>query len=567
MRLFAAIGLFFLSLGLLMVGVAQRTVWAPPTHHVVSIEYDATNPYIVIPNSTLSAYVGEPTVTVSGALKSFIAEGRESDIRAWVGDANHTELVVKTEKGKSTLDAKPSIGMTAYGNPDGSDLWRAQAASNKTGQLTINNTDGAAALIASDGFGSAPNKIQIKWPIPYNLTFSTILIYGGGVMLLAAFIMNILAIRDHRKRRGPRRRTPKPPQGPRLRGRNTSQIIVPKRGRRAARKVVHLVPITLLVSLVAGCSPIQDTATPTPTPSDTILGDPAALLPSQIERIINNVSKVASKADAKKNRDLLAARFSGPALDMRAAHYFLQSKSDKISAPQFIAAKPITFSLPAATSIWPRSFMVVTDQAGTALPQLLVLTQDSPRAQYSVRYVVGLMPGAKIPNVPVEEVGAIPVSSDSVYLKLPPLSIPKSYGDLIDKGIDSEFESVFNVTKDKFYQDISASQKAQIAKLTKGKIKFKHTLGSRDITALSTTSGGALVSIYMKDTYTIQPVKPGSAVSVSGQEALMLGSNGSATGINSVYGNMMLFYVPALSDKDRIRLLGVTSGLLRVSAR
>ena len=68
----------------------------------------------------------------------------------------------------------------------------------------------------------------------------------------------------------------------------------------------------------------------------------------------------------------------------------------------------------------------------------------------------------------------------------------------------------------------------------------------------------------MDDTYTIRPKKRGSAVAVSGQEKIMLGASGSTTGVRSIYGDMLLFYVPALSDKSQVKLLGATQGLVSV---
>jgi hypothetical protein len=512
----------------------------------------------------MTAFPGEATVSVSGAAKAFIATGRESDLRGWIGTANFTELSVKQTGEKAVLVANPVLGTASYGNPAGSDLWRASVLEDHTASLQVPNSDGDAVLIAADGFGSAPNSILVEWPIPYDLTTSNTLLIAGGVVLLAAFVMNIIAIRDYRKKRGPRRKVPKAPQGPKLRKR-PNQVIAPRKGRRAARKVAVAVSLTLTAGLLTGCTPTT-TATPTPTPTGDVVVDPPVVTQDQAERILQDVSKVANAADKAKNRDLLTPRFAGPAYDLRSTVYFLQGKDDKIASPQPIVSKPIALMLPAASSTWPRSFMAVTDQPGDALPQLLVLTQDNPRTNYTVRFVIGLMPGAKIPNVPAAEQGSIPVASDSAYLKLQPLGIPVAYGDVIDKGSASTFAGLFNVTKDKFYQDISASQKAQIKKLTKGKIQFKHSLSSREVVCLSTNSGGALVALYMRDTYTIRPVKSGSAVSVSGQEKLMLGSAGSTTGIRTVYGNMMLFYVPAASDTDRVRLLGVTSGLIRVRA-
>ena len=97
-----------------------------------------------------------------------------------------------------------------------------------------------------------------------------------------------------------------------------------------------------------------------------------------------------------------------------------------------------------------------------------------------------------------------------------------------------------------------------------GTITFKHTLGSKNVISLSTSKAGALVAVYVRDTYVIKPKKRGSAVAVSGQEKVLLGADGSTRGVRSVYGDMMLFYVPALSDTAGIRLLGVTQGLVSV---
>jgi hypothetical protein len=208
--------------------------------------------------------------------------------------------------------------------------------------------------------------------------------------------------------------------------------------------------------------------------------------------------------------------------------------------------------------------MAVTDTPGNALPQMVVMQQENPRAKYIVYYFMNLVPGAEIPAVPVPEVGAIPVSADSAYLRVPPRDIPVTYGDVIDKGSASLSAGVYNVKKDKYYADVSALQKTQVEKLTNATIKFKHTLGTARVLSLATSSGGALVAVYMKDTYTIKPKRAGSGVTVSGSEKLLLGKNGSVKGVVSTYGNMMLFFVPALTDDNRAILLGVSQGLLAV---
>jgi hypothetical protein len=209
--------------------------------------------------------------------------------------------------------------------------------------------------------------------------------------------------------------------------------------------------------------------------------------------------------------------------------------------------------------------MAVTDEPGdSALPQLIVLQQQSPRENYQVWYTVRLMPGAKIPAVPAAQSGSIPVDAKSLFLKVPPLSLPATYGDLLNKGESSLSAQLFDVSNDEFYKQVSSSQTEQVTNLKNGKISFTHKLGDANVIGLSTSQAGALVAVYMTDTYLIRPTKAGTAVAVSGQEALILGGNGSTKGVRSIYGNMLLFFVPALSESSRIRLIGVTQGLVSV---
>lgn len=564
MKLIAAIGLFVLSLVFAVVGVAERTVLAPPPSKTLSLEFEAGNPYLLIPTATLASFSGVPSVRVSGTNKAFIAVGREADIRAWIGEASSSEIDLHKGSKKTKLELKSNFGNNSFSNPRRSDLWRSEITAVNSAAIDVNPADGGAALIASDGFALSPNSVEITWPITNDLSQSNALLISAGIMLVAAFALNLWYLRSNRRKKGPRRKVPRAPQGPKTR-RHKSQLVLPTKGRRVARKTAVAATGLIIASLLAGCSTGSPQSTPTPTATgDVIVADPPSVTPLQLKRILKSVAQVAATADGKKDKALLESRFAGPALDMRSTHYVLMSKSNKIEQLPKISAKPITWSLPAATAQWPRTIMAVTDTPGTELPQMLVLQQLTPRSDYKLFFFMNLVPGAKIPSVPVAEVGAIPVASDSVYLRVSPNDIPTTYGDVIDRGSSSLSAGIYDVTGDRYYQDVSALQKAQTQKLTNATIKFKHTLGSSSVFALATTNGGALVAVYMKDTYTIKPKKAGSGVTVSGNEKLMLGANGSVRGVSSTYGNMMLFFVPSIADTKRSVLLGVTQGLLRV---
>jgi len=211
--------------------------------------------------------------------------------------------------------------------------------------------------------------------------------------------------------------------------------------------------------------------------------------------------------------------------------------------------------------------MAVTDEAGAPSPQMLVLVQETPRAQYQLWYNIRLMQGASIPLVPVADIGAIPVASDAKFLKAVPSELPSIYGSIIDNGAGIAGAERFALTNDEFFKQISQSQDAQVAALKNGKITFTHKLGSTNVVSLATADGGALVALSMIDGYTIRPTKRGSAITVTGLEKTLLGASGSPTGVVSKYSDMLLFYVPQTGSDDRIRLLGVTQGLLSIRSR
>ena len=550
-----------MSLSLALVGVAQRTIWAPPPANVLSLEYDAENHFAIIDHETLSTYPGNPTVTVFGDEKTFVSSARESDIRAWIADSSFTSIQVKDAE---SLELEPvsNFGLDLALSPRGSDLWRDEANGKQQAELAVTNEHDAAVLIATDGLSASPGKVTVSWPIAYDLTPSNINLIVAGVLLAAALVINLFSVSEERKRRRPQRRVPKAPQGPKTRGRK-SNLEIPRRGRRVARKVSVVTSGLLVLGLLSGCAPAAAPSDPTPSPSSDVIADPPVLIESQIQKIVSNVAMWAKKADGATDKSMLLTRFEGAAQQMRTTYYYLMSKSTKNEALPIIEER-VTWSLPASSTIWPRTLMVVTDAEDTNLPQMLIMSQSSPRSQYKVSFVISLVPGAALPPVAAADAGAIPVASDSAYLKVVPRELPPTYGDVIDKGTLSEFYELFDLENDKYYADVSALEKAQVQKLTKAKIKFRHYLGSSKVLSLSTASGGALVAVYMKDDYTIKPIKVGSGVTVSGNEKILLGSAGSVKGVRSTYGNMMIFYVPPLSADEKTTLLGVTQGLLSV---
>jgi hypothetical protein len=368
--------------------------------------------------------------------------------------------------------------------------------------------------------------------------------------------------------RGPRRKLPKAPQGPKYRPKK-APLNIPKRGRRSARAKIALVPIGIALTFsLSGCA-AEPIPIVSPTPTETQTEEPVEVFPPvvnsiQVRKILRELQEVVAEADQGRDTALLSDRVAGPALLLRKAQYELMSKSPDVSPPPAISGSAIYITLPASTNTWPRSIMIVTEGDGDgALPQMLVLQQQSPREKYKLWYNIPLLPGSEIPAVASSEVGAIPVEADSLFLQMQPLQLPNAFGDLIDKGQESEFFGLFDLEGDEYYEQISATQKEQSERLRRATITFTHELGDKNVISLSTKDSGALVAVLMTDNYEIKPAR-NSAVTVTGNERLLLGVEGSIEGLRTKYGGMLLFYVPAAGSQEKIVLLGAIQSLLSI---
>ena len=565
MRLIISVALYLLALTLILLGIAERTVWAPKDSKDISVTIADPKPLLVVPHAILKLNPGKPIVTVNGPGRVYVATGRESDISAWISGSSKSWVTF--DKKSMKLGSDYMVGLFASANPNGSDLWRTERAANTEVAVKVETANDNALIIASDGLAAAPNKVTIKWHQDYDFTPSFILINTGFGLLLVTLVYNFLVFRNIRNTRRPRRKLPRAPHGPRSRPKRRESSL-PPRGRRSARRTFAVVPVTLLsLVLVTGCSPASQSVTPTSGNNPTnISQQPAALQIGQIRRIVTAVSTLAKSADQANSVTQLLPRFAGPALEMRDAAYGLLKKTKKAPPLEPIYASPLTLSLPAATSDWPRTLMVATGNRKGTAPQMLILRQDSPRKQYQVIYLATLASGVKLPEVPAVTQGSVPVSPDSAYLLLTPNDLPTVYGSLIDSGSSSTSFGKFDLSGDKFYQTLSVEQKKQIDTLTNAKLTYQHIIGDSVPIGLATADGGALVAVYMKDITTIKPTKRNSGITVNELQQVALGAKGSLKGVVTTYGDMLLFYVPSVGQDTKVRLLGWQTGLLKVKS-
>jgi hypothetical protein len=565
MRFLIAATLFIVSISFLLLGLAQRTIWAPPAVFAVNLVGQQSQPYLIIPAEALAMMPGDATISTSGSGPVFLAAGRDADILAWVGKTSHS--IVESSVENQSLKVVENQGTGDFISPVGSDLWISEFSAESSGQLVVPEGQDLSVLVASDGLTPAPERVRVSWPTENSTTVSDIFLGVGLGFLILAIFFNVLALGKMIRNRGPRRKVPKAPQGPRYKPKNKGYDL-PKRGRRSASKKIALVPVSVgLVLALSGCQvagvPLAS-PTPSESPTTSVVDEIApALNEEQVTRILADIQRVVAEADASGETSLLQTRVEGPALLFREANYLLRSKSPDVLPLPPISTSVVSITIISKTESWPRAFMVVT-QDGDELPQTLVIQQLSPREPYKLLYNMALLPGVEFPDVAAASDGAIPVEVDSLFLKISPINLAPTYGDLIDNGPASEFYSQFDLATDKFYEQISQTQADQAENLDEATTVFSHELGDANVVSLTTSDSGAIVALMMVDTWEIVPTSRNSAVTVSGDELLLLGVEGSRSGVSTRYGNMLLFYVPLASSDQKIRLLGATQSLLSI---
>ena len=577
MRFVLAIVLFavaFVSMGL---GIAQRTFLAGPSKVTESAVVDSTAPFTIIDGSTLNAHDGTQSLSVSGTDGVFVAYGRTVDVMAWVGDAGYTELSTPTDAESTEFETDTVRGTeTEVPNPAGSDLWIQEFTSESQLTRKLNVPNDISVIIASDGTLPAPTNIAVTWPIDNSTPWSGPLLLGGVAALLAGIIALLWALVHARRVRGPRRKTPKMPKNPkppRLKPAPQRRAIeapdkVGSHGRR--RLFVALASLSVGAVALTGCSTPGDASSSSPSPSASSVGDDAelespAVTGPQVKRILTRVSETLIAADEAKDATAAATRLEGPALELRAANYVIRTNDAAIAAPAAIPTGSVDVLLPEQNDEWPRAvFAVVTDTNNpTAAPTAVLLTQESPRANYKVHYTMSL--DHDLPKVAPSSIGATRLQNDSKLLLVEPQQLALQYGDVLLKGKDSEFFDVFEFEGDNIQAALGPEYKAaRNAELQPSAVaEFSDVAGPGSVVAFATNDSGALVAVDLRENENRRPVEAGAAITSQGEVKALSGKAQSTRGFATSFALQILFYVPPVTAPDqKVKVLGFSQGLV-----
>lgn len=578
MRFIFAIFAFIGAILFVGLGVAQRTVFLPPSTVSAESTQASPSPYLLISDDVLHAVAGSQTLSLSGSKKVFAAYGRTGDVQAWLTGVRYDKIGYNQENHSLTsttvnppADAvAPAVGSE---NPTGSDLWFEEYSAENSLARTFTLPPGYSLIIASDGSAPAPTTVGLSWPQSNSTPLAGPLLVAGCVFLLLGLVLLVLGLVHAKRSRGPRRKPPALPTG------TPKKAIKASHSRRRKSSMVFAPIAVLSCVALSGCSSeywpqfsadsLIPTATPTPTlaanTADQVAREPV-VTEAQFTRILEKISETTTQADTASNADVLATRFEGPAFDLRKSNYGIRASFPSYPAPQAIPNNPPSLVLPQATDVWPRTvFAIVKNSAdATVAPLSLMLVQETPRTNYKVYYAIPLEPQTTVPPVASAANGTARLAPDTKLLSMTPDAAAAGYADLLSVGSQSPTFAKFEATGDTLRTSVGVDYKtAQKANLpSTASITFGKAAAPGQSIALATIQSGAIVAVNVRESEVVKPVQTGATVSPEGAVKAASGVTRTAKGTEAIYDYQLLFYVPSAEDNSPVRLLGFAQGLL-----
>jgi hypothetical protein len=530
MRFLAAALVFLLSTASLLYGVAMQTVWAPETEVEHSISFDSSSKYALLEPELIGSYADTVDIRIAGEEKTKLISGRESDLRAWLDGTDWVlpSLLINPNQEISSLYTRDFSGDNPPNSVTGFDVFISELEGNALLEQRVEYQPGIAYIIASDGVNPVPASLRMTWQVEPPEVLSGPFLGASVVGYLLSLLILISAIRKQNFR--PRRKGPKLPKPPSARKALSSKVSNPAPRRRGP----------------------EQQAIPT-------------LNQAQFDKILSEITESTSLGDETQNREILDSRLAGPSLSFRSAYYTLMTRSDEITPPKPISDQ-LQLALPTESESWPRvGMMIVGDGTSESPLQALFIRQESVRENYRLWYNIELLPNIDFPEVAALERGSVPIGQDSGFLNFKVSGLVPAIGNLIDYGLDSISVNVVD-PDNQYIAQASDNLLALKTSLENAVVENDHELGDENIIQLATTDAGALVAFYMIDQTRISPTEVAEAIAVDpGPEQVLLGSEASATGVETRYGTMLLAHIPSADSDRRVRILGASQVLQSVT--
>jgi hypothetical protein len=584
LRFKTAAALVLLGLLTLLAGIGQKTFWAPAESFTASAPADATAaPLTVFDEKLRTLHGGAVKINVKGEGSFLLAAGRPDDVDAWVDKTAHNTVSGVSDDGKA-LQLTHTEGEATAPSPAGSDLW--VSAENASGEMNYSWTAPAdgdwALLLATDGTKPAPASITMTFPNDTSTPWAIPFMVVGGLLILAGAALLVLKPGTGRGGRGSTdatgsaratrsagaTATAQPTEQGRAElnapGRNTST------GRSAAwlrRSGVAGVVGVLTAAAVTGtgvAAQAGQTLSTSPSTSSTAADQAAGapvLLDAQFRRILEQVAGTVDAADAAKDAGKLEPRVAQAEFEVRSQNYKIRSQVGSYGARMPVRATKLLTTVVTTQRSWPRSVLAVTQGEGNVVPQLLTLSQASPRENYKLVGASPLQPGTTFPDIARGGTETLAPSDKSGLL----YSGEEALAGLGDRltSADSGFkDKLVEGESSPYIADTLAYQADAVSTGVNGNFSFTHKVVPEDTVVFRTADGGALVLGRLNFEFDGTPKAPGDKLTIGDDAAALAGGKETGTGMVLVFAESVAVYVPPTGSTDPMKLVAATRGLV-----
>lgn len=595
LRFKTAVALVLLGLLTLLAGIGQKTFWAPPeTVTATAPSGAAAAPLTVFDEKLRTLHNGTVTINVKGEGSFMLAAGRPDDVDAWVGATAHNTVSGVSEDGKA-LQVTHADGEAAAPSPAGSDLW--VSTENASGELKYNWTPPAdgdwALLLATDGTKPAPASISMTFPNDTSTPWAIPLMVIGGLLILAGAALLVLKPKSGTRAgngvsgkggapaagaRGTARRdsdaeaaapvaaapVDAAPKGP-AQQLNAAPATAARRLRRSGAVVAMLTATAVAGSGVAA----QASQTPAPSPATSSAEAEQApaspvLVDAQFRRIMEQVASAVDAGDAAKDASKLEPRVAGPELEIRTQNYKIRSQVGSYEPRMPVRATKLLTTVVTEQRSWPRTVMAVTQGDGNVVPQLLNLTQASPRENYKLVLTTPLQPGTTFPGIarggtetlaPADKSSLIYSGEEALIVLGARLNSAESeFKDKLAEGASSPYIA-----------DTLAYQADVVNSGVNGTFSFTHKMVPESVVVFRTADGGALAMGRLNFAFEGTPKAAGDKLTIGDDAAALAGGKETSTGMVLTFAESAAVYIPPTGSQEPMKLVAATRGLVGAS--
>jgi hypothetical protein len=616
LRFKTAVALVLLGLLTLLAGIGQKTFWAPAETVTATAPAGATAaPLTVFDEKLRTMRDGTVTINVKGEGSFMLAAGRPDDVEAWVGKAAHNTVSGVSEDGKA-LQLTYADGEPAAPSPAGSDLW--VSTENASGELKYNWTPPAdgdwSLLLATDGTKPAPSSITMTFPNDTSTPWAIPLMVLGGLLILAGAALLVLkpksgtrpgtgnggssdgstggssfarraqakaAARNEAQKSAAATAAVPVVESPAVDPKGVdSKGTAPKGGAEKSvaapatvlqrMKRSGAVVAVLTATAVAGSGvAAQASQSPAPSPGTSSAAaeqapDSPVLVDAQFRRILEQVASAVDAGDAAKDASKLEPRVAGPELEVRTQNYKIRSQVGSYEARMPVRATKLLTTVVTEKRSWPRTVMAVTQGEGNVVPQLLTLTQASPRENYKLVLTTPLQPGTTFPGIARGGTQSVAPSDKSGLL----YSGEEALGGLGDRlnSADSAFKDKLTEGESSPYiADTLAYQADVVNSGVNGTFSFTHKVVPESVVVFRTADGGALALGRLDFTFDGTPKAEGDKLTIGDDAAALAGGKETSTGMVLNFAESVAVYIPPAGSQDPMKLVAATRGLTGAS--